>query len=185
MSRLYDQTSQSERRSLSDNRSERNKPKNKKQQRGTVAIGIDKALPESDIRHDFVNIVRNMEDAALAFVKAHVSVIYIHSTTNNKQPSDVSASVSNSVLTITSGKEQNVYRVGSAVILTSNVTQEQLHGLITVINDIHIIVKLTSGPRLSIPLHHINQRRYYILFTCFIYVEWFSHTIWIRIKIYL
>lgn len=67
--------------------------------------------------------------------------------------------IANDTLSITTAGTTHAYHVGSAVILTSNVTHEQLHGMITVINDIHVIVKLTSGPRLSIPIHHIKQRR--------------------------
>lgn len=51
------------------------KKSSKRNNKGTALPGIEKALPESDIRHDFVNIVRNMEDTALAFVKAHVSFL--------------------------------------------------------------------------------------------------------------
>jgi hypothetical protein len=138
----------------------------------TSAGALDKALPEDEIRRDFVTIVRDLESrnsrngtatkgssegGSAVLVAVPVSV------DTAEQHIKVGPVPGTNVKTDGALAKEIVYPLGALVLLKSAVSAEEFSGVITAISTHEIIVKLGhNNTRLRVYLNQIRDRRVWI-----------------------
>eukprot|EP01039_Chlorochromonas_danica_P000908 gene907-990_t len=107
--------------------------------------GLDQVLPETSMRSDFLEIVRDLQSQAESFNRTRPTSAHM----------SVSASIDRSQLNV----DEEVYTLGESVTVFSVLSQESFQGNLCAISESDVVIRTLAGPRLAFTLAQLQSGR--------------------------